>query len=99
MLADDGARHVVLSTGSTLYLGAIPPDAEPDGDPSSSADGDNNTGLNDEDGVTLPSSIFPNQIYTFTVIASGSGLLNAWIDWNRNGSWNDPGTASFGTNQ
>jgi len=60
LLSDDGARHVVLSTGSTLYLGATPPDAETDGHPSSSADGDNKTGTNDEDGVTLPSSIFPN---------------------------------------
>jgi hypothetical protein len=47
LLANDGARHVVLSTGPILYLGLIPPDTEVDGQPSNAATGDGE----DEDGA------------------------------------------------
>ena len=85
LLANDGARHVVLSTNSLPYLGQ-PPDTEDDGKPSSDATGDNN-----EDGVIWSGNLEAGRPYTLTVITSGFGLLNAWIDWNRDGNWNGAG--------
>ena len=91
LLANNGARHVVLSTGATLYLGAHPPDTESDGQPNAAATGDS-AGTDDEDGVTLPASIVAGHNYSMTVLVTGTGgRLNAWIDWNLNGSWNDAG--------
>ena len=90
ILTNDGARHVVLSTGPTLYLGSIVPDTELDGQPSN-ATGDDLSGTDDEDGVSLPETIVQGQTYSLSVQAAGAGLFSAWIDWNQNGSWNDPG--------
>ena len=75
-LANNGARHVV--TGNTLYLGASR-DAELDGQPNA-----------DEDGVTV-GSLEIGFAADVAVISSGSGFLNAWIDFNQDGDWGDPG--------
>ncbi len=83
LLAEDGARHIVLTTGSTVYLGTVPPDTETNGLPSVEAEGDDTSGEDDEDGITLPSNITRNQSYIITVVANGGGYLNGWIDWNR----------------
>jgi hypothetical protein len=91
LLANDGARHIIPFTGATLYLGAVPPDAETNGQPNATATGDNIAGVNDEDGVALPSVFTRSTGSNVTVIASASGILNAWIDWNANGNWNDAG--------
>jgi hypothetical protein len=45
----NGARH----TPSALWLGAVPPDAEADGLPSAAAAGDDASGIDDEEGITL----------------------------------------------
>ena len=86
LLANNGARHVVLSTNALPYLGRTPPDTEDNGQPSSDATGDN-----DEEGVLVGGSLEAGRPHTFTVIASGFGILNAWIDWNRDGNWNGAG--------
>ena len=85
-LSDNGARHV---TG-TLTLGASI-DEEIDGQASADASGD---GV-DEDGVlqiadaiTLPTA---NTTSSFEIVASKSGKLDAWIDFNADGDWSDPG--------
>ncbi len=83
-LANDGARHAMPSA---LYLGAVAPDAEPDGLPGPLAQGDDTTGGDDEDGVTLVGALVRGSNATFRVVASAGGLLNAWIDFNQNGSW------------
>ncbi len=95
LLAEDGARHVVLSTGSSLFLGLKGPDVEADGQPSASATGDNLSGSDDEDGVVLPAKIIAGQNYTVGIVVSGFGLINGWIDWNRDGDWNDEGEQVF----
>ncbi len=95
LLAEDGARHVVLSTGSSLFLGLKGPDVEADGQPSPLADGDNLSGSDDEDGVVLPAKIIAGQNYTVGIVVSGFGLINGWIDWNRDGDWNDEGEQVF----
>lgn len=86
LLADDGARH---NTGVVNLGGTV--DTENDGQPSADADGDGA----DEDGVIVNAGAVAVSDATttssFTVSASDSGRLDAWIDFNSNGSWDDPG--------
>ncbi|MEE9303916.1 MAG: GEVED domain-containing protein [Thiotrichaceae bacterium] len=60
------------------------------------ADGDDTDGTNDDDGVTFPQSgstsvLRVDTANAITVTASVNGFLNAWIDWNQDGDWNDIG--------
>jgi len=84
--ARDGARHAV----SALRLGSQI-DAELDALSSLAADGDGP----DDDGVVWPASIvaFGSAATTSNmfVTSSGTGMLDAWIDFNRDGDWSDPG--------
>lgn len=91
LLASDGARHVVLSTGATSYLGAVGPDSEADAEQGALADGDDTTGAADEEGVSLPSAFRAGTDADLTVTVEGSGFLNGWIDFNRDGDWSDAG--------
>jgi len=86
--ANNGARHALAVGG--LRLGATV-DADLDGQANATATGDGA----DEDGVTLPSALIINTTANITVNASGSGTLNAWVDFNRNGSWGDTGEKIF----
>ena len=83
---DGGASHLV----GTLMLGSSV-DVEADGQPSVNADGDGA----DEDGVTeLASVIAVSGVATtssFSIVASESGRLDAWIDFDQNGIWTDSG--------
>jgi PKD repeat protein len=87
LLASNGARHVVQQ-GFFLGSGIDP---EPNGQPTIPADGDNISGSNDEDGVQIPPIIAPGSAVSVKVIASAPGTLNAWLDFNINGSWADAG--------
>jgi Ca2+-binding RTX toxin-like protein len=84
LLASDGARHVA----GTLRLGAAV-ETDADGQPGVAANGDDTSGVDDEDGVTLPSSLVARVGATIVVSASQAGYLDAWIDYNRNGQF-DP---------
>ncbi len=88
LLASDGARH--YPAGPTL--GSVR-DWENDGVPSVDADGDDASGtLDDEDGVTAAPLLAPGIVNTtLTVEASAESFLNAWIDFNADGDWDDPG--------
>ncbi len=87
LLTDNGARHQL---GGGLYLGNGV-DADPDGQPGSNADGDDNDGNVDEQGVHFPGPIIEGADMTqVEVSASVSGLLDAWIDFNADGDWNTP---------
>ncbi|MEM7531643.1 MAG: SdrD B-like domain-containing protein [Chloroflexota bacterium] len=88
-LTNNGPRHVILDG---FFLGSQV-DAEADGQPSVGADGDDTgDGNDDEDGVTFtgPVAGFPpfvvGQPATLTVESSTAGVLNAFIDWDNNGS-------------
>lgn len=87
LLVENGARHV---TGS-LRLGAASDD-ETDGHPTAEADGDNADGV-DEDGVQQIASILAEAgtptVSSFLVQVSQIGMLDAWIDFNRDGDWGD----------
>src|SRR5439155_10437861 len=85
LLADNGARHRIVPG---FYLGAGV-DFEPDGQ---TDDG------SDEDGVIFRSPFLLGQTVRIDVVASSNGVLNAWLDWNGNGSWTNAGEQIF-TNQ
>jgi hypothetical protein len=90
----NGARHLI---SPNLFLGATV-DAEFEGQPDPAALGDDNNGSvpDDEDGVLFTTLLVPGSITGVNVTASGvGGLLNAWVDFNRNGSWADPGEQVF----
>ncbi|GGN06308.1 hypothetical protein GCM10010967_46910 [Dyadobacter beijingensis] len=88
----NGPSHRVtsfLTMGSTI-------DAETDGAPGQQANGDNNTGLNDEDGVTAFPAIAggsTTSIVNYTVnvatvnLTTSTANLCGWIDWNNNGTF------------
>ncbi len=94
LLADNGARH--LATGPRL--GAYR-DSELDGQPRSDALGDDwNNSPDDEDGVKLPVMIASTSEPTITNLEvdlqnadSVGNYLDAWIDFNQDGDWDDPG--------
>ncbi|HEX2835594.1 MAG TPA: GEVED domain-containing protein [Thermoanaerobaculia bacterium] len=86
LLASNGARHIVLLTNNPT-LGATV-DTEANGQPTANATGDGA----DEDGVTFTTPLVPSvtgsvQIHT----GVAGGIVNLWIDFNQNGSWNDAG--------
>lgn len=85
LLANDGPRHRL---GSGLFLGTEV-DREFDGQPSANADGDDVNGTpDDEDGVVIP-GLVRGSASNVTVTASQAGKLDAWIDFNRDGDWDD----------
>jgi uncharacterized repeat protein (TIGR01451 family) len=82
------APHAIL-TNPKVYLGSIPPDADPfAGQPSPSANGDNTNGTNDEDGITTALKVPISGTYNLSVpvhnTSGGSATLHAWIDFNKN---------------
>ena len=91
LLINDGARHVIVEG---MRLGGRV-DAETDGLQSADAEGDDNDGHDDEDGVTFTSLISPGRTATVDVLASAPGYLNAWIDFGGGGSWNTVGDQIF----
>jgi len=82
-LAANGARHVATTA---LRLGILT-DIELDGAPSVGANGDDAAGVpDDEDGVIVP--VFrPGVLVNVSVRVTGPCRLNAWVDWNRNGTF------------
>ena len=87
-LEQNGAHHIL---SSTLHMGAGV-DAEIDGTASvDNAAGDNAEG-SDEDGVRLSASMFSlgeESSSSLSIAASGAGLVDAWIDFNADGDWDD----------
>ena len=86
-LGINGARHVV--TGNSLFLGADR-DAETDGQPSADASLDGA----DENGITF-GTLERGTNVGVTVDSSGAGFVNAWVDFNQDGDWDDAGERVF----
>jgi len=93
LLADPGSLYRKAYFGMMLGQNV---DTEADGRPYSNAMGDDNTNLDDEDGVTIGSDwggLLPAMSATATVdftsphLEGENGLLDAWIDFNQNGAW------------
>jgi hypothetical protein len=90
LLAANGARHAVLPANNPT-LGTLV-DTEPDGQPSAGADGDDTHGVDDEDGVTFPSTLIPGTNGTITLRTGATGgTVSCWIDFNHDGDWADAG--------
>ncbi len=85
LLAEDGARHVIVPG---YYLGRKI-DAEADGFPGYDAAGDNHNDSDDEDGVAFLSPLVRGAVANVNVTASAPGVLNAWLDFDIDGEWND----------
>jgi hypothetical protein len=86
LFVDGGAHHRIVPG---LRLGAaVTP--ETNGQPSQNA-------LTDagDDGVQLPTNFVGGETRQITVIASAAGRLDAWIDFNRDGDWDDAGEQIF----
>ncbi|MEM7356439.1 MAG: GEVED domain-containing protein, partial [Acidobacteriota bacterium] len=92
LMTSDGARHVVQPADNPT-LGAVV-DTEADGQPSASHLGDDENGNpDDEDGVSIGAAFVPGGSSVDVTVTTGAtgGLVNAWIDWNRDGDWSDAG--------
>ncbi|MBN1508558.1 MAG: hypothetical protein JW955_17040 [Sedimentisphaerales bacterium] len=85
LAASNGARHV--PTGPWLGDENGMPDSEPDGQPQADALGDDSTANDDENGVWwLP--LFPGlPAATGVVVGGGGGVVQAWIDFNSDHTW------------
>ncbi len=99
-LADDGARHA--PSGPTLGANR---DAETNGQPNTPATGDDTNGSpDDEDGVVFLTGALIASETTATIAKvqvtlrnadSSSNRLDAWIDFNQDEDWLDPGEQIF----
>src|SRR5262249_17942534 len=65
-------------------------DREADGQPGPGATGDDELGIADEDGVAFTSGLFPGGTATVSVYASTAARLDAWVDFNANGVFDQP---------
>jgi hypothetical protein len=89
LLASDGARHALVAGGP--YLGPSV-DAETDGQPLVGADGDDINTHNDADGVVQLNPVTPGYCGNiFGMDGTAGAYLNAWIDFNGDGDFLDPG--------
>jgi hypothetical protein len=88
LIINNGARHNI---NPLIKLGMYI-DAENDGQPALFSEGDDFTLSDDDDGVVFSGWLLPGNTYNLVVYASVSGLfLSAWIDFQANGNWTDPG--------
>jgi hypothetical protein len=86
LFANGGAHHAVVAgrqLGATIT-------SETEGQPGQGA----LTDLGD-DGVQLSSALVVGETRQITVTASAAGMLDAWIDFNRDFDWDDPGEQIF----
>ncbi|MHC4499129.1 MAG: DUF7901 domain-containing protein, partial [Planctomycetota bacterium] len=96
LLASDGARHVI---GGPYFCDAgigDSPDPEPEGLQHPTALGDDlDADGDDEDGVVVPPLLFhllPQTIFLNVCGAPAAGAaVQIWIDYNRDGDWDDAG--------
>ncbi|GEP41637.1 GEVED domain-containing protein [Brevifollis gellanilyticus] len=91
----DGLASASSSMVSTLRIGALT-DAETSNPANSTAGGDDSTGVDDEDGASVPASITAGSVgnsfnVTVTNTSGAPAFLSAWIDFNRNGVITDSG--------
>ncbi|GAB5518540.1 MAG: hypothetical protein RhofKO_07910 [Rhodothermales bacterium] len=105
-LAQNGARHAI---DESFRLGDhIDPDFEVQGQFDALED-DMNQQLDDEDGIQLldgfgtaihpdaglHATLRPGTTVNLLPLPSADGRLDAWIDWNRDGDWDDEGEQVF----
>ncbi|MGI9517120.1 MAG: beta strand repeat-containing protein [Pirellulaceae bacterium] len=101
LAANGGPSHTL---GSGLRLGANV-DAESDGQPNSTATGDDIIGVNDDDGIVFvgaatsgPPTWAPGQTVNIVVNVSAASMLDAFVDYSAGGVFG-PGEQLFGGSQ
>jgi PKD repeat protein/Leucine-rich repeat (LRR) protein len=82
--AENGPRHL----HSSLYFGTTV-DWEANGTHSAKMDADDNSGIDDEDGIRFIPPFVPGYHFDYTVSLSAPGYVTAWIDFNNDGDWDD----------
>ena len=81
LFANNGASHQIRAG---YHLGALETSAEPDGQPTAAASGDAA-----DDGVIFNSLQPGNSGVTVNFASTDPGRIDAWLDLNRDGDWND----------
>lgn len=99
LAASTGASHVIA--GPWLGDASNGPDPEADGQPDANALGDDSDGNDDERGVWIATGteLVRGVPTTFSVdvgnnVSSG-GVVQIWVDWNRNGTFDHPAEEAF----
>ena len=77
--AQNGAKH---KKGVTFLGTRI--DGEVDGQAGANADGDDFSGLNDDDGIVFDPIIVGGTVRLVVTASRNTGYLKGWIDWNDN---------------
>ena len=95
-LAQNGARHTPLAG---FHLGALI-DVEADGQPDAGAALDDSINTDDEDGADIATSFAIGAAASADVFVTNTAgvaapYLDAWIDYNQNGTWDDAGELVF----
>ena len=88
--------HTIPST-PTVYLGSVAPDPELIAQSDATATADDLTATDDEDGVTFP-VLTQGVVTTLDVEVTGSGYLQAWLDFNGDGIFEAPLGENIATN-
>jgi hypothetical protein len=91
---NNGANHMV--GGPWLGNATDNPDAEADGQPDVSSRGDDNAGVDDEDGVKIPALVQGRTAVIQFEINGAPGCVDGWIDWNCDRVW-QPGEQVMAT--
>ena len=89
------ASHLI---SPSVYLGASSPDAETNGQPSNTAQDDDNNGSDDEDGVSGFSAPNANSFQAMVTVNNTSGsdaYLVGWVDFNRNNLFDANESATY----
>jgi hypothetical protein len=88
LLASDGARHDIVSG---IALGDPFVDRDSEGQPVPPGTGDDTDANDDEDGIGFISVLGAGAESRFEVTATTLGYLDAWVDFGRDGTWDEPG--------
>lgn len=97
-----GAMHII---NPNIYLGSEAPDAEADGQASADASGDDSKATDDEDAVasfptlyaSATSYTIPAADITVHNVTGNTAVLYAYIDFNGDGDFTDPGEGTSTT--
>jgi hypothetical protein len=87
----DVARHLIVPG---MHLGERV-DAEDGENPSRKADGDDITGVDDEDGIVFSSCLIPGKKASIDVTSPQPGFLSGWMDFDGDSKWNGEGEKIF----
>jgi hypothetical protein len=94
LLAQNGARHLI--GGPWLGDATDAPDSEADGQPETTARGDDNLdGNDDENGAIIPVLIPGHASDIRLEVSGGGGVVEAWIDFDDDHQWQHPGEQVF----